>query len=126
MGLGPSSEEHRHTAQDLVTDHLLARIGAEKPNCEDILSRLVIDDEGNDDSISPPSGDGATFEPTQAGTVLYFPHASGAHVLVIGASVTPWALKSDMTLSALLRRALTCFAYDEGCGYHVFLPVVQP
>lgn len=104
--------------------NLLDRIGAEEPTCDDILNLPVIDDEGNDASISPPSRDGATFEATKAGTILYFPHSGGGHVLVIGASATPWALKNDATLSDLLYRALACFALDVGCGYEVFLPAI--
>jgi len=51
----------------------------------------------------------------KAGTILYFPHTAGGHVLVIGASATPWALESDNALSGLMQRALSCFAYDNGC-----------
>ena len=60
----------------------------------------------------------------QAGTILYFPHAAGGHVLVIGATATPWALASDSVLTGLLQRSLACFAYDQGCGYGHFLPLV--
>ena len=60
----------------------------------------------------------------RAGTILYFPHAGGGHVLVIGASATPWALASDAALSGLLQQSLSCFAYDAGCGYEIYLPSV--
>jgi len=60
----------------------------------------------------------------RAGTILYFQHAGGGQVLVIGASATPWALASDTALSGLLHRALSCFAYGEGCGYRTFLPSI--
>ncbi len=60
----------------------------------------------------------------KGGTILYFPHTGGGHVLVIGASATPWALASDAALSGLLQRSLSCFAYDEGCGYDIYLPAI--
>ena len=60
----------------------------------------------------------------EAGTILYFPHVGGGHVLAIGASATPWALASDAALSGLMERALACFANDEGCGYDTYLPLV--
>jgi hypothetical protein len=46
----------------------------------------------------------------QAGTILYFPHSGGGHVLTIGASATPWALSSDPDLAGLLQRSLSCFS----------------
>ncbi len=64
---------------------------------------------------SEPPEDGRSAV-TKAGTILYFPHSGGGHVLVIGASATPWALQSDARLSGLQSRALECFANDVGCG----------
>lgn len=59
---------------------------------------------------------GTTNSPTVSGTILYFPHQGGGHVLAVGASATPWALWSDASLSGLLYRALGAFAYDVGLG----------
>ena len=89
--------------------------GSPSATCEDNVMSLI-GQEKQDDGIRHivPRG----------GTILYFPHTGGGHVLVIGASATPWALKSDAALSGLLQRSLSCFAYDEGCGYAVFLPVI--
>jgi hypothetical protein len=69
--------------------------------------------------------DGTRRVVTRGGTILYFPHNGGGNVLVIGASATPWALASDASLSGLLQRSLACFAYDEGCGYRIFLPAIS-
>ena len=98
-----------------VTD-LLDNVGITPtvPACEDYTASIigsvpyVVDDQ----------------PPTKSGTILYFPHSGGGDVLVIGASATPWALESDAALSGLMRRALNCFAYDQGCGYSVYLPTV--
>lgn len=71
-----------------------------------------------------PGDSGVRIPIPRGGTILYFPHSGGGHVLVIGASATPWALASDAALSGLLERGLNCFVYGEGCGYDVFLPAV--
>ena len=94
--------------------NLLSRIG-ETPTCGP-------DDDDIDAPIPAPSL--ATAVDDRAGTILYFRHEGGGHVLVIGASATPWALDSDATLSGLLQRGLACFAYDQGCGRELFLPAI--
>ena len=96
-------------------NNLLDQIGSERPTCEELTQAILSGELGEG---------GATYEATDAGTILYFPHSSGGHVLVIGASATPWALESDAALSGLLRRSLACFAYDEGCNQEIFLPAV--
>jgi hypothetical protein len=88
--------------------------GTQPRSCEDVLSKI-----GSESGSPPPSA------MDEGGTILYFPHNGGGHVLVIGASATPWALASDAPLSGLLQRALSCFAYDEGCGYEIHLPAVM-
>jgi len=69
-----------------------------------------------------PGGGNTTA--TDAGTILYFPHAGGGHVLVIGASATPWALASDTSLAGLMYRAIQCFAFGQGCGFDSYLPLI--
>ena len=91
---------------------LLDAIGVE-PTCDNVKNLIG---EPVTPSNRPPA--------TRAGTILYFPHSGGGHVLVIGASATPWALESDAALSGLLYRALMCFGYDEGCGYDIYLPAI--
>lgn len=96
------------------TGDLLQRIG--EPNT------CILNESAPDGQFSPA---GKVEDPEmRAGTILYFQHEGGGQVLVIGASATPWALASDVSLSGLLQRALSCFAYGEGCGYDVFLPAV--
>ncbi len=82
-----------------------------------------LDQSAPEEGLVPTSGIQPDPEP-RAGTILYFQHAGGGQVLVIGASATPWALESDATLSGLLHRALNCFVFDEGCGYSTFLPAI--
>jgi hypothetical protein len=84
-------------------------------SCEDNVMSLI----GQE-----AAGDAVRVPLTRTGTILYFPHTSGGHVLVIGASATPWALASDAALSSLLHRALACFAVDERCPRQVYLPAV--
>ncbi len=84
---------------------------------------VCIIDQGVPEGQAPPAGNVEDPE-ARAGTILYFQHEGGGQVLVIGASATPWALESDAALSGLLHRALSCFAYDEGCGYRTFLPSI--
>ena len=81
-------------------------------SCEDINS--LVGSTPPDDTLAPA---------TRAGSILYFPHVGGGHVLVIGASATPWALASDAILSRLTSRALDCFGYDHACGYSNYLPL---
>ncbi|MFQ5399782.1 MAG: N,N-dimethylformamidase beta subunit family domain-containing protein [Anaerolineae bacterium] len=96
-------------------NNLLGTIGQQN-TCQDIQDLVN----------HPPTGGGRTQLTVNdvAGTILYFPHSGGGDVLVIGASATPWALESDAALSGLTQRALNCFAYDQGCGYNVYLPTV--
>jgi hypothetical protein len=89
-------------------------------NIGEVLTCEMITDTIGDPVPQPgrsPAKDGT-------GTILYFPHSGGGHVLVIGASATPWALESDPALSGLLYRGLSCFVYGEGCGYDLYLPAI--
>lgn len=79
----------------------------EEPLCSASAAALI------GQEVEPPS---KVYEPGRSGTILYFPHVGGGHVLVIGASATPWALESDAALAGLLKRGLDCFALGEGCG----------
>ncbi len=98
-------------------NNLLSNVGITPtvPTCDEYTTSVI--------GTEPYTG-GSDTPPTKAGTILYFSHTGGGHVLVIGASATPWALASDAKLSGLLRRSLDCFAYDQGCGYSLFLPTV--
>jgi N,N-dimethylformamidase len=57
----------------------------------------------------------APNEHTRAGSIVYFRHSGGGHVLSVGAVSAPWSLRSDASLAGLLERGLKCFALGEGC-----------
>jgi len=93
---------------------LLERVGQPAPSCEEIIQASLSGTDETDGTAEGLVAAPAAAE-EKAGTILYFRHAAGGHVLVIGASATPWALASDAALSGLLSRALSCFALGSGC-----------
>lgn len=97
---------------DSIRQNALLVDSTHQTSCDEVTAKI-----GQDlvDGIRPPA--------TRGGTILYFEHEGGGHVLVIGASATPWALESDAALSGLLFRALDCFVNNSGCGYDLYLPI---
>ncbi len=109
VNFGPPGYEDDTGKVNTLLDHI-----GEVVTCDNVI-----------DTILNPEAGGANPPATRAGTILYFKHAGGGHILVIGASATPWALESDAALSGLLQRGLDCFIHNQGCGYTVSLPSVQ-
>ena len=103
-----------HVVSDTIGQNGLLLDPNHETSCDDVK-----------DSIGVPVGAGTKTPATRGGTILYFEHAGGGHVLVIGASATPWALESNTSLSGLLFRGLDCFVNANGCGYDLFLPIGQ-
>ncbi|HAA53492.1 MAG TPA: hypothetical protein DCE42_01980 [Myxococcales bacterium] len=64
----------------------------------------------------PSNLTGPATPQTRSGHILYYQHRGGGHALTVGASASPWALKSDPVLSALVKKTLDCFAYQKNCA----------
>ncbi|MBA2660657.1 MAG: LamG domain-containing protein [Bradymonadaceae bacterium] len=87
----------------------LRRNLAYQPDCNEIAAVHA--------GLMSPTGERhiAVTEDTRAGSILYYPHRGGGHVLTIGSTAAVWALQSDPAISGLAERAIDCFAYQRGC-----------